>query len=205
MDKQLFSAAMQYIDDDMILAAMPASMQEVRVSNKKSEKTARIPSRKHLAIAASIAVLIFAVPTAYHFANPSETENGEDVQIANPITDYASLDEMNAAAGTDIKAAKADGVTSEAYSVIAGEEYDIADYRFTYNGTEYTIRAAVTTDSISGYYTANGTLEDECDYDEMIEQDGIWFVKWMNGNEQFILMGESASQSDFESVYEAVR
>ena len=203
MDKQIFSEAMQYIDDDMILAAMPAFMQDVSVGNKKAKRTGKIPSRKYMAIAASIAVLILAVPTAYHLTNQNRTENGENVQIANPITDYDSLAEMNAAAGTNIKAAE--GVTGETYSVIAGDEYDIADYRFTYNGNEYTVRAAVTTDSISGYYTANGTLEDECDYDEVIEREGIWFVKWMNGDEQFILMGDSVSQSDFEKIYEAVK
>ena len=71
------------------------------------------------------------------------TETAEDAadntQIPSPITDRASLDEVNEAIGSAMKRPADLELTNEAWSTIDDEEKNhIGQYTFTYNGGTYT-------------------------------------------------------------------
>ena len=71
------------------------------------------------------------------------TETAEDAadntQIPNPITDRASLDEVNEAIGSAMKRPADLELTDEAWVTIDDEEKNpIGQYTFTYNGGTYT-------------------------------------------------------------------
>ncbi len=70
--------------------------------------------------------------------------------LANPMTEYATLDEVNAAAGTKL-VKLGDEVTDEKFVTIKGEPV-LGQYQFTLNGVTYTWRAANTMDDITGIY-----------------------------------------------------
>ena len=75
------------------------------------------------------------------------TETAEDAadntQIPNPITDRASLDEVNEAIGSAMKRPADLELTDEAWVTIDDEEKNpIGQYTFAYNGGTYTLRAA---------------------------------------------------------------
>ena len=83
------------------------------------------------------------------------TETAEDAagnaQIPAPITDRASLDEVNEVIGSAMKRPADLELTNEAWSTIDDEEKNhIGQYTFTYNGGSSTLRAAKDTGDISG-------------------------------------------------------
>ena len=91
------------------------------------------------------------------------TETAEDAadntQIPSPITDRASLDEVNEAIGSAIKRPADLELTDEAWATIDDEEKNpIGQYTFTYNGGTYTLRAAKDTGDISGVWENGTTL-----------------------------------------------
>ena len=86
-----------------------------------------------------------------------ETEAGDTglAGIANPMVEYASLDEINEKAGTAIALPEGTAVEDEQFFVISE---NLAEYRFTLDGIEYTVRGAAEDGTdISGLYTENGT------------------------------------------------
>lgn len=96
------------------------------------------------------------------------TETAEDAadntQIPSPITDRASLDEVNEAIGSAMKRPAGLELTDEAWATIDNEEKNpIGQYTFTYNGGTYTLRAAKDTGDISGVWENGTTLGNRCD------------------------------------------
>lgn len=90
------------------------------------------------------------------------TETAEDAadntQIPSPITDRASLDEVNEAIGSAMKRPADLELTDEAWATIDDEEKNpIGQYTFTYNGGTYTLRAAKDTGDISGGVVVHGS------------------------------------------------
>ena len=77
----------------------------------------------------------------------SKKEPAAEQQIANPVTEQQSLDEVNKAAGTHL--VRAEGAADEKFSTISGDPV-VGQYIFTLDGQEYTFRAAKTTQDISG-------------------------------------------------------
>ena len=63
-----------------------------------------------------------------------------NTQIPSPITDRASLDEVNEAIGSAMKRPADLELTDEAWATIDDEEKNpIGQYTFTYNGGTYTL------------------------------------------------------------------
>ena len=65
---------------------------------------------------------------------------GDTTQIANPWTEYDSLDELNQAAGTALSSPAELPVTEERFAAMANADYILAEYDFTYNGTKFTLQ-----------------------------------------------------------------
>ena len=78
-------------------------------------------------------------------------------QLANPMQEKTSLEEINAAAGTNIQRPLAFEISDEKYFVIS-TDIPVADYRFSIGENEYTFRASKTTEDISGVYGDTGSL-----------------------------------------------
>ena len=74
------------------------------------------------------------------------------IGMPNPMTECASLEEVNEAVGGELCGPAAMGVTDEAYFVIDCGSYQIGEYRFKVNGCDYTMRCAKAKEDISGIY-----------------------------------------------------
>ncbi len=81
----------------------------------------------------------------------------EPTQIANPMQEKTSLEEINAAAGTDIQRPLAFELSDEKYFVI-NTDTPVADYHFSIGENDYTFRASKTMEDISGVYGDIGVL-----------------------------------------------
>ena len=136
------------------------------------------------------------------------TETAEDAnQAPNPITDRASLDEVNEAIGSAMKRPADLELTDEAWSTIDGDEANhIGQYNFTYNGATYTLRAAKDTGDISGVWENGTTLGNGREGDVAAittEAGGIW-SRWFDGDMQYSLYAEGATMDDYTAVRDAM-
>ncbi len=139
------------------------------------------------------------------------TETAEDAadntQMPNPITDRASLDEVNEAIGSAMKRPADLELTDEAWSTIDGDEKNhIGQYNFTYNGGSYTLRAAKDTGDISGVWENGIALGDNHEGDVTAittETGGIW-SRWFDGDMQYSLYAEGAAMDDYTAVRDAM-
>lgn len=140
--------------------------------------------------------------------NP-EISTGENTQIPNPWTDYASLDELNAAAGTALHAPAGLDVSDVSYACMHDSEYTLVQYMFTYNGGEYTLRTAATQEDISGVYQDGQTLTDlaeaESDALAFTTDDGALWSRWFDGDTQYSLYAVDAAAEDYTAVRTALQ
>lgn len=136
------------------------------------------------------------------------TDTAEDAnQAPSPITDRASLDEVNEVIGSAMKRPADLELTDEAWSTIDGDEANhVGQYTFTYNGGTYTLRAAKETGDISGVWENGTTLGNgrEGDVTAMTtEAGGIW-SRWFDGDMQYSLYAEGATMDDYTAVRDAM-
>lgn len=87
----------------------------------------------------------------------SKAPEKEDAGMANPCTEYKSLDKINSVVGGNLVSPGVMGVTDNAYAVIDCGNYKIAEYQFTVAGYDYTFRCAKANEDISGVYMNGGT------------------------------------------------
>ncbi|MBR4019579.1 MAG: hypothetical protein IKK12_08525, partial [Clostridia bacterium] len=78
-------------------------------------------------------------------------------QLANPIQEKTTLEEINAAAGTDIQRPLTFELSNEQYFLI-NTDIPVADYRFSIGGNNYIFRASKSVEDISGVYGDIGSL-----------------------------------------------
>ncbi len=116
-------------------------------------------------------------------------------EIPNPIAQYQSLEEINTAIGSKIKAYPQ--AETENYAIIS---QTIGQYQFD---EKYTLRAAATVEDISGVYVAGQTISS-------LAQEGIvyfidettYYVYWFNGDMQYSLYGVNCNLTEFKDIYE---
>lgn len=134
-------------------------------------------------------------------------EESGATQIPNPILERESLDAVNEATGAAMK--RPDGLTveEESYSTIESGEVVLGQYSFTYNGVQYTLRAAKTQEDISGVWQDSQTLGDAADGEAtaMETEDGGLWSRWFDGDVQYSLYAQGAAADDFTAVYDALR
>lgn len=121
-------------------------------------------------------------------------------QIANPMTEYASLEEINEIAGGKLAAPADKEVTDEKFWIIDAGDYKIAQYDFTIDKIPYCYRFAdgVVVD-ISGVYEGEGTLfEDNDHFDEQFKNyDGGKAGRYFTDGGQYVLIAEDEGKLDF--------
>lgn len=100
-----------------------------------------------------------AAPAAPAEKTEAPSTDPTPAKLPNPITEYASLDEINEAVGGHLCHPPVMGVMDETFSVIQSSESSIAQYCFSVGGTRYTYRFSPdTAEDISGIYADNGLL-----------------------------------------------
>ena len=138
--------------------------------------------------------------------NGGEEEPVIGAGMVNPMTQVASLEEINAAAGCYLVKPGVMGVSDEEFYTINAGDYTIGEYRFKINGVSYTLRAAATTEDISGVYVGEGTAFPEVkDGIDIVETDEVKLARWFNLNGQHILYAKGEIDSEtFAGVAEEI-
>ena len=114
-----------------------------------------------------------------------------ETDMANPVTQYASLSEINEIVGSNLIHPAVMGVTEESFSIIKTDSYDIAQYCFSVNGLEYTMRcAAVAYEDISGVYVdADPAFDNEYSGEtEYAFCEDLKLSRWLDINGQYVII-----------------
>ena len=126
-----------------------------------------------------------------------EPEVREEVQIANPLAECASLEELNEQTGAKFYR-PGNAEPEEQYFIIGGET---ADYRFTVDGVSYIWRFAKQTEmDISGVYTEGGTaFATQLDKTELTFAEGdVLAARWCNAEGQYTVSADGG-EADAEA------
>ena len=122
----------------------------------------------------------------------------ENNQIPNPMTNVNSIGDINSRIGCSMKSIE--GASDESYTVFTMNT-ELGQYDFFIDEAKYTLRAAKTTDDLSGVYTSDGLLGDLTEPDSITEcGDGTYYEKWFDGDMQYSLYGVGTSSADFDTV-----
>lgn len=133
-------------------------------------------------------------PVAYAAA-----EN-EPIGMANPLTEYSSLEEINQAAGTALVHPAVMGVTDESFFTLSGTDCVIADYDFTVVGYRWCFRAGAIADrDISGVYIngAPAFAEPKAGI-EYAEGEGYKLARWFTMDGQYVLAVEDHGEMEHD-------
>lgn len=109
------------------------------------------------------------------------------IGMENPMTECASLNEVNEAVGGNLCGPAAMGASDEAYFVIDCGSYKIGEYQFKVNGYDYILRCAKTEEDISGVYLSG--------------QDDTAFAEG-NGS---VVTGDDGMQTNSDGEYKCAR
>lgn len=124
--------------------------------------------------------------------------------LANPMTQYDSLEAVNEEVGCALCHPAVMGVVDNGYFVIDNGEYLLADYQFTVNGYVCDFRCAATTEDISGVYIAGApafSMEFEGEI-QFTQGDGMHLARWFDVNGQYcFLMEDPDSVMDDETFH----
>lgn len=134
-----------------------------------------------------------------------------EVGMANPIRECASLEEINAAAGTNLVRPGVMGVSGESFCTITGTDCVLADYDFTVAGYDCCFRAgSVFTYDISGVYIngAPAFSSEPRTGIEYAEGEGYKLARWFTIDGQYVFSvadhGEM-EQATFASIAEELK
>lgn len=118
----------------------------------------------------------------------------EDVQagIASPITEYASLDEINSIMGSRLSTPGVAGAEDVCYLIIDCGDYSIAEYQFKVNGNLFSERCAAAAGpdiDISGVWTDGGTVFEDSKGGELefAASDEYKCARWFTVDGQYVL------------------
>lgn len=131
---------------------------------------------------------------------------GTDGNVVNPVTECATLQEVNDALGCRLTHPGVMGVTDERFAMIDCGDYQIGEYEFKVNGMRYALRFSPIYDhDISGVYVGDGTaFADEYSGDiEYAEAESGKLARWFNVDGQYCLSVEDSDemeQGQFESI-----
>lgn len=123
------------------------------------------------------------------------------MMLINPMQKQDSLETVNEIIGCRMQEPAGYAVENASYYVY-NVTPKMGQYKFTVDGIEYTLRAAKTTDDISGVYYKGMTLGAYADENAKAEKttvfldDGMW-TRWFDGEMQYSLW---SSQQNAEST-----
>jgi len=131
----------------------------------------------------------------------------QQASVASPMVEYESLEAMNDAYGFNMKKPPVMGVSDESFAAIEVEgQAPIAQYKFSVNGTEYTMRASANLGDISGVYSGKSTLfADLADGDGgVVSTDEYRGARWYTIDGQYCLVtgAKDVDADKFAAVFE---
>lgn len=150
-----------------------------------------------------ILALLLCVLMVACFVACKKNNNTQQAQIANPMHEYKSLDEINKATGATLQKPANMKVESESFYVIEGSN-PVAEYRFECDGSKYCFRFGKVDASqdISGYYY-NGPLFGESDTGICFKnpEEGMYAVRWFVKDGQYCLTAQgNITNNDFTKL-----
>lgn len=144
-----------------------------------------------------IIAILLVLAMVICFGACNKNEKPVDTGMPNPMTEVASLDELNAAAGCNLVKPGVMGVSDEKFFTINCGDYTIGEYQFTVAGVNYTLRAAATTEDISGVYVGEGTAFPEVKEGvDIVETEEVKLARWFNLNGQHVLSAKGDIDSE---------
>ena len=154
--------------------------------------------KKMLALALAAMMVLCLCACGEKPAEQPEAEEPATNGMPNPMTEYASLDEINDIVGSKLVHPGVMGVSDEKFFVIDCGDYQLADYRFAVGGADYTFRSAPVTQDISGYYVGEGTAFADGAHDgiEYAEADGAQLARWFTIDGQYVLSAKDMADAD---------
>ena len=161
--------------------------------------------KRMLALALAAMMVLCLCACGEKPAEQPEAEEPATNGMPNPMTEYASLDEINDIVGSKLVHPGVMGVSDEKFFVIDCGDYRLADYRFAVGGVDYTFRSAPVTQDISGYYVgertafADGAQQDGIEY---AEADGAQLARWFTIDGQYVLSAKGVDADTFALVAE---
>ena len=152
---------------------------------------------KRMLVLALAAMMILSL-CACGSKQEEKPEESESIGLPNPMTEYASLDEINNIVGSKLVHPAVMGVSDEKFFVIDCGDYKLADYRFTVGGVDYMFRSAPVTQDISGYHVGEGTAfaDGARDGIEYAETDGTQLARWFTMDGQYVLTAKDMADAD---------
>lgn len=140
-------------------------------------------------------------------ADTEKADSSEVANMVNPMTEHASLNEINDLVGSKLAKPPVMGVRNEQFFTIDCGDYTIADYHFEVSGTPYTFRCAPVADrDISGIYVGDGTAFSDTPDDAVIEfclKDGVKAARWFTMDGQYVLSAKEPDIMD-EAAFRSV-
>lgn len=141
-----------------------------------------------------------------------EEEPEESTTVVNPMTEVASLDELNTECNTEIVKPGVMGITDEKFiAVNSDKDAKIAEYDFSINGKECSIRSAnIIDEDISGWWPGGEpAFKDPKEGIEYCECDSAFLARWFNINGQFVFVMKretptDGNMDDFKNIAEEV-
>lgn len=140
------------------------------------------------------------------------TSSDLNAGLANPMTAYDSLEEINEIVGSKLCSPAVMGVGDKAYFVYNLGDYQMAEYQFTVAGLKYNFRSAPVVDKdISGLHVNGGTAfqgqgaSEEIQYAESADAKA---ARWFTIDGQYVLAAADEGKMDkdtFLSIAEELR
>ena len=154
--------------------------------------------------------MIFAFAACGKKAEEQPAEEPVIPGVPSPVTEYSSLEDLNAAYGVHLAGPGAMGVSDESFCGIDCDDYDIAQYKFTIGGYEYCLRCAPALEDISGLWSGEGTIfRNTPDGEEAIlSENGYRAARWFNIDGQYCLtVTDEGKMEDgfFEGVVDEIK
>ncbi len=150
-------------------------------------------------------VLVMAMVLAFAACGKKEEPAAN---IANPVTEYSSLEEINAVVASNMVGPGVMGVSDESFCVIDTDP-KIAQYKFSVNGHEYCYRASAALDDISGVYVDDSTLFAVLaeGAEANIATDSYYGARWYTIDCQYCLTTESKdlTAEQFSAIAEELK
>ena len=138
---------------------------------------------------------------------PGAQDPGFVPGVPSPLTEYESLDALNAVLGTRLCSPGVMGVTDHVYQTIDCDDYMIAEYRFAVNGYDCVFRCAGVTTDISGIWSQDGTIFDHEFPGGEIEYaytDEIKAARWFNTDGQYCFALTDAEGNMESETFEGI-
>lgn len=128
--------------------------------------------------------------------------------LANPITEYASIDEINELTGGKLIHPPVMGITDERYSVIDGDT-KIGQYNFTANGVDYACRfCSDIANDVCGIYEDGKTLFEGLTEDAVAEFEGGKAARFFAPEGQYVVVAAdngALTAEQFEGIVNEIK